>query len=176
MFRAQDRPYGGAQGVNKSLACACGFEGLDRVIGRGEINPAPLDQLRARFISEAVADNIADLLLGEGLCRACVGAGLASVPGPAPAAVVAPTATFPEVVGRRAFCSGGVPTAGRRSETAATAPPPIRAACRGGFTPPWRGELAVTGAWRDKPAFTDARSDTDARPGLKPGPTESTWL
>jgi hypothetical protein len=75
MFRAQDRPYGGAQGVNKSLACACGFEGLDRVIGRGEINPAPLDQLRARFISEAVADNIADLLLGEGLCRACVGAG-----------------------------------------------------------------------------------------------------
>ena len=33
---------------------------------------------------------------------------------------VAPTGTCPDLVGRSAFCSGGVPTAGRRSETAAT--------------------------------------------------------
>jgi len=38
------------------------------------------------------------------------------------------TATCPGVIGRPAFCSGGVPTAGRRSETAATARAPARAA------------------------------------------------
>ena len=55
---------------------------------------------------------------------------------------------------RSAICSGGVPTAARRSETAATALPSFRAACRNGGgtcpdpigTPPWRGKLAATPA------------------------------
>jgi hypothetical protein len=38
---------GGAQRVKKCLARACGLEGLNKVLRRGEINAALLDQLRA---------------------------------------------------------------------------------------------------------------------------------
>src|SRR5271157_5005169 len=58
---------GGAQGVEKCLARACGFEGLVKILRRGEINPALLDQLGARLVSESVPHHAYDLLLGKGL-------------------------------------------------------------------------------------------------------------
>jgi len=68
--RAQARRYGGAQGLKKCLVRACGREGLEKILGRGEINPTLLDQLGARIISQSGAHHVADLLLGKGLCRA----------------------------------------------------------------------------------------------------------
>jgi hypothetical protein len=38
--------------VKKCLARACGLEGLVKIFRRGEINPALLDQLGARLVSE----------------------------------------------------------------------------------------------------------------------------
>ena len=67
MCRAQARRYGGAQRLKKCLARACGLEGLEKILGRGEINPALLDQLGARLVSESVAHHAYDLLLGKGL-------------------------------------------------------------------------------------------------------------
>ena len=49
---------------------ACGLEGLAKILRRGEINPALLDQLGARLVSESVPHHAYDLLLGKGLCRA----------------------------------------------------------------------------------------------------------
>jgi hypothetical protein len=65
--RAQARRYGGAQGVQKCLACAGGFEGLVKILRGGEINPALVDQLRARIISQPGTYHVADLFLGKGL-------------------------------------------------------------------------------------------------------------
>jgi hypothetical protein len=55
-----------AQGLKKCLACACGLEALHKVFRRREINPALLDQLCARIISQSGAHHVADLLLGKG--------------------------------------------------------------------------------------------------------------
>src|SRR5208337_1485907 len=52
------------------LARACGLEGLIKILRRGEINPALLDQLGARLVPESVPHHVADLLLGKRLCRA----------------------------------------------------------------------------------------------------------
>ena len=43
--RAQARRYGGAQRLKKCLTRAGGLEGLVKIVRRGEINPALLDQL-----------------------------------------------------------------------------------------------------------------------------------
>jgi hypothetical protein len=59
--------FGGAQRLKKCPTRACGLEGLDEVLRRGEINPARLDQLGARLVSESVPHHAYDLLLGEGL-------------------------------------------------------------------------------------------------------------
>ena len=48
-------------------------EGLEKVFGRGETNPALLDQLRSRLVSETVAHHAYDLLLRKGLGRAALG-------------------------------------------------------------------------------------------------------
>ena len=50
-----------------------GLEGLEKVFGRGETNPALLDQLRSRLVSETVAHHAYDLLLRKGLGRAALG-------------------------------------------------------------------------------------------------------
>ena len=63
--RAQARRYRRAQGLKKCLARACGLEGLHKVLRRGEINPALLDQLRARLVSESVPHQGLYLILGE---------------------------------------------------------------------------------------------------------------
>jgi hypothetical protein len=58
---------GGAHRLKKCLARACGLEALEKILRRGKINPALLDQLRARLVSESVPHHVADLLLSKGL-------------------------------------------------------------------------------------------------------------
>ncbi len=43
------------------------MEGLEKVFGRGESNPALLDGLGSGFISQTGLDHFAHLLLGKGL-------------------------------------------------------------------------------------------------------------
>jgi len=45
---------GVTQRLEKCLARACGFEALDKILCRREINPMLFDQLGARFVSESV--------------------------------------------------------------------------------------------------------------------------
>src|SRR5271157_3040181 len=61
---------GRAQRFKKCLACACGLEALEKILRWREINPALLDQLRPRLVSESSSHHVADLLLSKGLCQA----------------------------------------------------------------------------------------------------------
>ncbi len=60
----------GAERVKKFLARDRGLEALEKVLCRGEINPALLDQLGAGFVSESVPHHVADLLLVKDSCCA----------------------------------------------------------------------------------------------------------
>ena len=64
---------GGAQRVKKCLARACGLEGLEKILRRGEINPALLDQLRARLVSESVPHHACTCSCVKGFCCAQAG-------------------------------------------------------------------------------------------------------
>ena len=69
---------------------------------------------------------------------------------------------------RSAFCSGGVPTAVRRSETAATAPPTVRSAFAAGAEP--RSAPCIASRWRWK----NGPRDSLAVPTLKVHHRETT--